>query len=355
MPSDSQAFFDDASGLPRRKRKKAKSKQVFKPYTQQQVMLLPPSLEELIPEKHLVRVVNRTVDELNIQPLLRTYQGDGASAYHPLMLLKVLIYAYLTKIYSSRMIAKALSENIHFMWLSGMSTPDFHTINNFRSSRLRGVIDQVFGSMVFFLLGHGYIDLEQYFVDGTKLRADSNKHKVVWAKNTKRYKEKVQQKINDLLVAIERTNAREQQHYGERNLEELGEQSTLTSDDVKEQVQHLNEVLQQSAPETKRTAKALNQLSTKLLPKLQYYEQQEKALAGRNSYAKTDPDATIFRAKDGQLLPSYNVLIGTQRQFIVNYNFHQRKASESDAFPAHLERLHTLLGQYPALVMGDCG
>ena len=236
MTSDSDSLFDEASPSRVQKRKKAKSKQVFKPYTQQQVMLLPPSLEELIPENHLVRVVNRTVEKLNIQPLLATYQGDGASAYHPLMLLKVLVYAYLTKVYASRMIAKALTENIHFMWLSGMSTPDFHTINNFRSSRLRGVIDDVFGSMVFFLLEQGYIDLEQYFVDGTKLRADSNKHKVVWAKNTKRYKQKVQQKIKGLLVEIEQANAKEQEHYGDHNLEELGECSTLTSDDVKEQV-----------------------------------------------------------------------------------------------------------------------
>ncbi|MBF8297313.1 MAG: transposase [Bacteroidetes bacterium] len=197
-------------------------------------------------------------------------------------------------------------------------------------------------------------------VDGTKLRADSNKHKVVWAKNTKRYKQKVQQKINDVLVEIEQANAKEQEYYGDHNLEELGECSTLTSDDVKEQVQRLNDILQQAPPAPKparpaggRTAKALTEISTKLLPKLEYYEQQEKTLAGRNSYAKTDPAATVFLSKDGQLLPSYNLLIGTQHQFLVNYSLHQRRASESDAFPAHLRRLHSLVGRHPALVMGD--
>jgi transposase len=187
MTSGAQTFFGEPSSGQRQKRKKAKSKQVFKPYHQQQVMLLPPSLDDLIPPKHLVRVVNETIDQLDIEPLIATYKGDGTSAYHPVMLLKVLVYAYLTTTYASRMIAKALHENIHFMWLSGMSHPDFRTINTFRSSRLKEVIDQVFGSMVFFLLEHGYIDLQQYFVDGTKLRADNNKHKVVWAKNTKRY------------------------------------------------------------------------------------------------------------------------------------------------------------------------
>jgi transposase len=353
MTSDSETLFGETSPAQVQKRKKAKSKPVFKPYNQGQVMLLPPSVGELIPEKHLVRVVNETIDKLNIEPLVATYKGDGTSAYHPLMLLKVLVYAYLTKTYASRMIAKALTENIHFMWLSGMSRPDFHTINNFRSSRLKEVIDQVFGSMVFFLLENGYVDLHHYFVDGTKLRADNNKHKVVWAKNTKRYKEKVQHKINELLEQIERTNTEEQERYGDRNLEELGEEATLTSDAVKEQTQRLNEILQRTTAAPKPTVKALKEITTKLLPKLEHYEQQEKTLAGRNSYARTDPDATVFRMKDQQLLPAYNLLLGTQDQFVLNYSFHQRKASESDAFIAHLVRCHQLLGQYPSLVMGD--
>lgn len=352
MPHETQDFFPMPAPGKGSKRQKAKSKQVFKPYRQHQVMFLPPSLEDLIPEHHLVRVLNDTIDKLNIEPLVATYKGDGASAYHPLMLLKVLVYAYLTKVYSSRMIAKALRENVHFMWLSGMSHPDFHTINTFRSSRLKEVIDQVFGSMVFFLLEHGYIDLKQYFVDGTKLRANANKHQVVWAKNTKRYKEKVQEKIKDLLVEIERTNQQENEQYGSRDLEELGEQSMLTSATVQEQVARLNNIVASTAT-PKQTAKVVKAIEAKLLPKLERYEHQERTLAGRNSYARTDPDATVFRAKDGQLLPAYNILMGTQHQFILNYSLHQRRASESDAFPGHLAHLHGMLGRYPTLVMGD--
>ena len=367
-PASSESF---GASFQRQPRKKAKSKQVFKPYSQHQVMLLPPSLEEFIPEQHLVRVVNRTIDGLNVNPLLATYKGSGTSAYSRLSagLLKVLVYAYLSKIYSSRRIAKALREDVNFMWLSGMQRPDFRTINEFRSSRLKGVIDEVFGSMVLFLLDHDYIDLQQYFVDGTKLRADNNKHKIVWAKNTKRYKEKAQQKIKELLTKIQRVNDEENQRYGDNDLEELGEHSTVTSDDVKEQVARLNETLQSKTPpkstvkpacssrlrlaEAERTGRAVKKLETKLLPKLEKYEQQEQTLAGRNSYAKTDTDATAFRTKDGQLLPAYNLLIGTQRQFIVNYSFHQKRASETDGLTHHMERLHQQLGCYPALVMGD--
>jgi transposase len=257
MSTEPENLFNDPS-LPKQsgKRRKAKSAPVFKSYQQHQMMLLPPSLEEMIPEKHLVRVVNQTIDELNVDALLETYKGGGASAYHPKMMLKVLIYAYLSKIYSSRQIAKALRQDINFMWISGMQQPEFSIINHFRSSRLKDVVDQVFGSMVFFLLEHGYIDLQQYFVDGTKLRADSNKHKVVWAKNTRRYKEKVQQKINELLREIERTNTQEQDRYGDRDLEELGEHTTLTSEGVKEQVDTLNKIIEHTAP-AKHASKAV--------------------------------------------------------------------------------------------------
>ena len=121
MVDDERDMFNERPSQ-QRKRRKAKSKQVFKPYQQHQAMLLPPSLEELIPEKHLVRVVNETIDKLNIEPLVATYKGDGTSAYHPLMLLKVLVYAYLTRTYASRMIAKALNENVHFMWQIGRAS-----------------------------------------------------------------------------------------------------------------------------------------------------------------------------------------------------------------------------------------
>src|ERR1044072_4943123 len=108
---------------------KIKSSVVFKSYQQQQSLLLPPSLEELIGPKHLVRVFINVVEQMDISDRINQYEGGGTIAYHPRMLLKILLYAYSIKIYTGRKIAKALDENIHFMWLSGMSRPDFRTIN----------------------------------------------------------------------------------------------------------------------------------------------------------------------------------------------------------------------------------
>jgi len=93
-------------------------------------MLLPPNLEELIPAGHIVRVVDEMIEHLDLRVLERQYKGGGTSAYHPKMLLKVLIYAYSQRTFSSRMIAKALRENVNYMWLSGMQKAEnFKSIN----------------------------------------------------------------------------------------------------------------------------------------------------------------------------------------------------------------------------------
>ena len=164
---------------------------VFKEYIMHQDYLLPPSYDELIEEEDLVRVVNRAIEEIDLSPLLNQYKGGGTSSYHPKMMLKVMVYAYSQKIYSSRKIAKALRENIHYMWISGGNQPDFHTINDFRGSRMKPVIDEIFGGVLEYLIEAGYVKLENYFVDGTKIEADTNKHKVVWAKRKETYGERV--------------------------------------------------------------------------------------------------------------------------------------------------------------------
>ena len=106
----------------------------FKPYNQGEQWLLPPSLDELVPENHFVRIVSKTVDELRIEVVFAKYtKGGGASRYNPVMLLKVLIYCYMTGTYSSRQIAKQCRENVNVMWLTGFQKPDFRTINKFRS------------------------------------------------------------------------------------------------------------------------------------------------------------------------------------------------------------------------------
>ena len=152
----------------------------FKAYHQHQGMLLPPSLDELIGPDHPVRIVNQVLDKIDIDPLLKKYRGGGASSFHPRMLLKVLVYAYINNTYSSRKIEAALQENIHYMWLSGMSTPDHNTINRFRSDRLKEVLRQVFTQVVILLAEQGLLNIKELYTDGTKIEANANRYTFVW-------------------------------------------------------------------------------------------------------------------------------------------------------------------------------
>lgn len=108
----------------------------------------------------MVRVINQVVNKLDLTFLFSTYLGGGTSAFHPRMLLKVLLYAYCLKIYTGRKIANVLRSDLTFMWLSGKQFPNFRTINNFRSGHLKESIDTVFKSLLLFMFEEGYIHLE---------------------------------------------------------------------------------------------------------------------------------------------------------------------------------------------------
>jgi transposase len=144
-------------------------------------MLLPPSLEEMVPVNHPVWVVDRVIDQIDIHPLISTNKGGGSSGYHPRMLLKVLVYAYLRNIYSSRQMEDSLKENICFMWLSGMNMPDHNTISRFQSKRLEG-----------------YLSIKKIFVDGTKIEANANRYTFVWGKAIATQKQKIKNQFESL-------------------------------------------------------------------------------------------------------------------------------------------------------------
>ena len=338
-------------------------KPVFKPYSMGQMMLLPRSYEEMIPEDHLVRVVNRAVERVDLESLLAHYAGGGTSSYHPQMMLKVLVYAYSQKIYTSRKIAAALRENIYFMWISGGNTPDFRTINGFRGERMKEVIGEVFSEVVEYRVDEGYVKLENVFVDGTKIEADANKHKVVWAKRKERYQKRVKEQIQELLEQIEKANEEEQAEYGERDLEEMGGNGTpdIDGERLKKKINELNQRLREKAhpPEQeKQTRQALKKLETDCLPRLEKYEEQTRILAGRNSYSKTDRDATCMLMKEDRGAkrpwpkPAYNIQLGTDGQFIVSTSVHPR-GSDTPCLIPHLEGMRRGLQRLPKNIVAD--
>lgn len=216
----------------------------YKPYNQNEQWLLPPSLGELVPQNHFVRIVSRTVDELRIEEVFsRNTKGGGASRYNPVMLLKVLIYCYMTGTYSSRMIAKQCRENVNVMWLTGFQRPDFRTINTFRSEKLKDSIEEIFISTVKLLNKKGYVSLEKYFVDGTKIESAANKYTFVWKRAVEKNEKKLDEKLRVFIRDVDEITRKENEAYGDKDLAELGEDITVTSEEIKETAARINEKL----------------------------------------------------------------------------------------------------------------
>jgi transposase len=307
-----------------------------------QPSLIPPSWDELIPADHIVRVVNRAIERINHDSLLRKYKGGGTSSYHPVMMLKVLVFAYTQRVYSSRQIAKAVRENVNFLWLSGGNQPDFRTINSFRGEKMKEVIGEVFTLVLELLIEEGYVKLENYFVDGTKIEANANRHKVVWAKSRAKHEERLREKVKELLQEIDAVNEAENAEYGDKDLEEMGGSGGgIDAEKLEKKIAELNRRLKEQ-PEDKKLAQAVKKMETDYLPRQKRYEEEERKLAGRNSYSKTDEDATFMRMKEDRGAekplpkPAYNIQTGTEGQFVVGFSLHQR-AGDTNCLIPHLE------------------
>ncbi|MBS1650371.1 MAG: IS1182 family transposase [Bacteroidetes bacterium] len=328
------------------------TKVVFKNYTPNQVMMLPPSLEELIEENHPVRVVNQIIDRINIDPLLKKFKGGGTSSYHPRMLLKVLIYGYLNNTYSSRRMESGLKENIHFMWLAGMNKPDHNTINRFRSERLKDVLKTVFGKVVELLIEAGHLSLNEVYTDGTKLEAQANRYTFVWGKAIKTSKARMEEQLKELWSYAE--------GIAQQELKDVTPESfaPVSPKRVSQIIDKIDKALEGKEISKKRRQQ-LNYAKKNWPENVTRYNQQQKILGKRNSYSKTDPDATFMRMKEdhmrnGQLKPAYNVQLSSQNQYIINYSLHQNP-TDTTTLKKHLESFRSLYKRNPYVLVADAG
>jgi transposase len=325
---------------------------VFKAYTQHQPMLLPPSLDELIAADHPVRIVNQVLDKIDIEPLLKKYTGGGSSSFHPRMLLKVFVFSYINNIYSSRKIEAALKENIHFMWLSGMNQPDHNTINRFRSERLKEVLRQVFTQVVLLLAAEGLLNIKELYTDGTKLEANANRYTFVWGKAVKTSKERIQKQLEELWQYAQNIAAAELPDTDPSGFDKID------ADKVERTIEQINEALKDK-PVSQSVKQKLNYAKKNWPSNLKKYEGQEKILKERNSYSKTDTDATFMRMKEdhmlnGQLKPAYNFQISTNNQYIVNYSLHQTTA-DTTTLQEHTEIYKQYYNHTPEIITADAG
>jgi transposase len=146
----------------------SKRKNSYKSYEDQNTVRLSEVLHHYVPAGHLSWYVNEAVDQLDLSSLYAAYTGGGNSSYHPKLLLKCLIYGYLTQVYSSRRLKALMRENIMVKWLCSGVVIDHNTLNNFRKGHLKADMEEVFNGVLKYLIGKKVIKLEQMHTDGSE-------------------------------------------------------------------------------------------------------------------------------------------------------------------------------------------
>ena len=267
------------------------AKVVYKSYNRNEGRLFPVYLSDMVPAEHPARVVDAVVDSLDISGIERGYKGGGASSYSPRAMLKVIVYAYLSNVYSGRQMARLWRENIIYMWLGGTVVPDFRTINNFRSKRLVGTFESLFTQVVELLHDEGLVSLKVQYVDGTKIESVANKYTFVWKRATETNKAKLEKNVLAVLKEAEKAL--------EMEMEEAESESPMTAEEMAERTGRILERMKEKKDALgKEQRKAVEKVAGESVAKMREYEQKLDILGDRNSYSKTDPDATFMRMKE---------------------------------------------------------
>ena len=287
------------------------------------MVLFPQRIDKDIAEEDPVRLVSGIVESLDLSSFRKLYKERGRSPYDPKMLLKVIIYAYMNNIYSCRKIERSLKRDVHFIWLAGYEQPDFITINRFRN-RVKHEINNVFTQLVLLLNAKGLVTLDVEYIDGTKIESKANKYTFVWRKTVEKNRAKLLEKIRVLLSQVDDAIAQDKA---------AAEAVSFTPETLTEIATELRDALtEQPASKSKEGKKALRQKQKQvrqleeMADKLSEYNSHLETLGERNSYSKTDKEATFMRMKEdamnnGQTKPGYNLQIGTENQFITDFGF----------------------------------
>jgi transposase len=330
-------------------------------------LVLPLDLEIKLQENdiafHIHHLVESIPDEA-FQPFLR---NTGCPAYHPRMMLKIILCAYSQSVFSGRKIEALLKDSIRMMWLAQGYEPSYRTINRFRvHPEVKELIRQCFVQFRCQLVEEKLIDQEAIFIDGTKIEANANKFTFVWKKSIEKYNQSLIEKSNQLyneLLEKEIIPEMERENEGELSVEELAQMVQQ----VDEVITEYDQKIEASPDATERKAlrserkypkRVYKQLIDLILRK-QKYQKDFEILGERNSYSKTDLDATFMRMKDdymknGQLKAGYNVQIATEGQYALAYGIFPNPTDTRTLIP-FLNEIEKHYFPLPKYIVADAG
>ena len=194
--------------------------QKFKPVSNQQYFLLPPSVEDFIKEDHLARLVGEVVDNLDTSVIEKKYSYLGQKSYHPKLLLKLLFYGYATGIRSGRKIAAACESDVAFMYLASMYKPDFRTINDFRKDNV-DLIEQLFVEVIKLCAALNMVSIGTLVIDSTKIRANASNRRTKTKQQYEQWLKGVEQQVKEVMQQADTIDKSEDEKYGDDRGDEL--------------------------------------------------------------------------------------------------------------------------------------
>jgi transposase len=177
----------------------------FRPINRDTGFLLPPSVDEWLPQRHLARFVVEVIDGLDLSELVKAYRGSGSASYHPAMLLGLLVYGYATKVFSSRAIERATHDSVAFRFIAGNEHPDHDTIATFRK-RFLPQIQALFVEVLKLARTMGMLKLGTVALDGTKVHANASRHSALSYGHAKKIEKQLKREVKQLLRLAEQAD-----------------------------------------------------------------------------------------------------------------------------------------------------
>ena len=311
-------------------------------------VVLPLDLGICIPEGDFVFKVAEICEELDYTELLNTYVRKWRKV-NPITLFEILVFGYMEHLYSGRDIEKACRTDIRFMWLlNGEPAPSHATISRFQDERLTEAIEGLFYQFVEKLYELGEVKFKNLFVDGTKIEAYANKYTFVWKKTIEKNFTKLEKKIEGMLPVI-------RERYGLMDNASLEEcYNTLVL-----QAQWINLTFAVGKGKHKTQLQRDIELLEGFLSKKGEYLSHLGKFNGRNSFSKTDVDATFMHMKEdymrnGQLKPGYNIQIGVESEYIVGIGGFSNRSDVNTLIP-FLNRIKSHTNRLFERIIADAG
>ena len=314
----------------------------YRPYLPEQELLLPPSLRDWLPDDHLAYFVSDLVDALDLTAIERVYEDEerGQPPYHPVMMTKVLVYAYCVGVFSSRQIQRRLAEDVAFRVLAAGNQPDFRTIADFRKQHLRA-LSGLFEQVLRLALELGGRRLGRVAVDGTKVKANASKHKAMSYGRMPETERRLKAEVKELLAQAEATDADEDRRHGP---DHRGDELPAELQRRESRLQRIREAKQGLQARARERAAAAGA------------PEETAAPAAKDQYNFTDPDSRIMHHGPDGFVQGYNAQVAVEAtlQLIVGQAVTQATNDKQQLEPM-VTTIQEQAGETPNQLLADSG